>query len=160
MSVGLILPSVNIAPSTEAGHTFAMLLLQKGKNYYNDDLSASTFDSTEAVQSFEEWTDFYTKYSFVQTYDAFSRFRTGEYPIVIANYTFYNQLAAASPEIKVFGISVRFREPKEMTVRSPTPPIQQDQARSYSNKSKIRKMHGNLLNGSQIPKLKLNTALI
>lgn len=100
MSVGLILPSVNIAPSTEAGHTFAMLLLQKGKNYYNDDLSASTFDSTEAVQSFEEWTDFYTKYSFVQTYDAFSRFRTGEYPIVIANYTFYNQLAAASPEIK------------------------------------------------------------
>jgi len=100
MSVGLILPPANIAPSTEAGHTFAMLLLQKGKNYYNDDLSASTFDSIEAVQSFEEWTDFYTKYSFVQTYDAFSRFRTGEYPIVIANYTFYNQLTAASPEIK------------------------------------------------------------
>ncbi len=38
--------------------------------------------------------------SFRQTYDAFSRFRTGEYPIVIAEYTFYNQLTAASPEIK------------------------------------------------------------
>ena len=56
--------------------------------------------SIEAVQAFEKWTDFYTKYSFVQTYDAFSRFRTGEYPIVIANYTFFNQLAVASPEIK------------------------------------------------------------
>lgn len=100
MSVGLILPPANISPATEAGHTFAMLLLQKGVNYYNDDQTASTFDTIEAVQSFEEWTDFYTKYSFEQQYDAFSRFRTGEYPVVIANYTFYNQLAVASPEIK------------------------------------------------------------
>ncbi len=100
MNVGLILPPANISPATEAGHTFAMLLLQKGVNYYNDTLTKSTFDSIEAVQSFEEWTDFYTKYSFVQSYDAFSRFRTGEYPIVIANYTFFNQLSVASPEIK------------------------------------------------------------
>ena len=100
MSVGLILPPANISPATEAGHTFAMLLLQKGVNYYAPEQRASTFNSTEAVQSFEEWTDFYTKYSFEQQYDAFSRFRTGEYPIVIANYTFFNQLAVASPEIK------------------------------------------------------------
>ena len=100
MSVGLILPPQDISPATEAGHTYAMLLLQKGGSYYNDDLTESVLDSAEAVQSFEEWTDFYTKYSFVQTYDAFSRFRTGEYPIVMADYTFYNQLTAASPEIK------------------------------------------------------------
>ncbi len=99
MSVGLVLPSSNISPATEAGHTFAMLMLQRGMNYYNDSLSASSFDSLEAVQSFEEWTDFYTKYSFSQSYDAFSRFRTGEYPIVISNYTFFNQLSAAAPEI-------------------------------------------------------------
>ncbi|EWM52784.1 hypothetical protein RF007C_14295 [Ruminococcus flavefaciens 007c] len=100
MSVGLVLPPNDISPATESGHTFALLMLQKGMTYYNEDLSASVLDSTEAVQSFEEWTDFYTKYSFEQTYDAFSRFRTGEYPIVIANYTFFNQLTAASPEIK------------------------------------------------------------
>ncbi|MBQ9808989.1 MAG: extracellular solute-binding protein, partial [Ruminococcus sp.] len=100
MNVGLILPPTNISPATEAGHTFAMLLLQKGVNYYNDAQTRSNFDSIEAVQAFEQWTDFYTKYSFVQTYDAFSRFRTGEYPIVIANYTFFNQLSVASPEIK------------------------------------------------------------
>ena len=99
MSVGLVLPPNNISPATETGHTFAMLMLQKGINYYNEEQTASTFNSTEAVQSFEEWTDFYMKYSFEQTYDAFSRFRTGEYPIVIANYTFFNQLTAASPEI-------------------------------------------------------------
>ena len=100
MSAGLVLPPANISPATETGHTFAMLMLQKGMNYYTPDLSASAFSSVEAVQSFEEWTDFYTKYSFEQFYDAFSRFRTGEYPIVISNYTFFNQLTAAAPEIR------------------------------------------------------------
>ena len=100
MSAGLVLPPNNISPATETGHTFAMLMLQKGQNYYNEDLSASCFSTVDAVQSFEEWTDFYTKYSFEQSYDPFSRFRTGEYPIVISNYTFFNQLSAAAPEIK------------------------------------------------------------
>ncbi len=100
MSVGLVLPTANISPATEAGHTFAMLLLQRGKNYYNSELTESAFDSIEAVEAFEQWTDFYSKYSFSQFYDAFSRFRTGEYPIVISNYTFFNQLDTASPEIK------------------------------------------------------------
>lgn len=100
MSVGLVLPPNNISPATETGHTFAMLMLQKGMNYYTPDLTASSFDTIEAVQAFEEWTDFYRKYSFEQTYDGFSRFRTGEYPILIANYTFFNQLTAAAPEIK------------------------------------------------------------
>lgn len=99
MSAGLVLPPNNISPATETGHTFALLMLQKGLNYYNPELTASSFDKVEAVQSFEEWTDFYTKYCFEQTYDAFSRFRTGEYPIVIANYTFFNQLTVAAPEI-------------------------------------------------------------
>lgn len=100
MGVGLVLPPANISPATELGHTFSMLLLQKGVNYYNPEQTVSTLDSIEGVQAFEEWTDFYTKYGFEQTYDAFNRFRTGEYPIVIQNYTFYNQLSVASPEIK------------------------------------------------------------
>lgn len=100
MSVGLVLPPVNISPATEAGHTFAMLMLQRGMNYYNEEKTASVFNSVDAVQAFEQWTDFYSKYSFEQSYDAFSRFRTGEYPILISNYTFSNQLSAAAPEIK------------------------------------------------------------
>lgn len=99
MSVGLITPTVNVSASTEAGHTFATLMLQNGLSYYNDDQTASNFDDIEAVHAFEQWTDLYTKYGFEQTYDAFNRFRTGEYPIVIQNYTFFNQLTVASPEI-------------------------------------------------------------
>lgn len=100
MSVGLVLPPANISPATETGHTFALLMLQNGLNYYNAELTRSAFDKTPAVRAFEDWTDLYTKYSFVQSYDAFSRFRTGEYPMVVQNYTFANQLDAAAPEIK------------------------------------------------------------
>lgn len=99
MSVGLVLPQNNVSPATECGNTFAMLMLQKGLNYYNQQQTKSLFDEIGANDAFEQWTDFYTKYSFNQSYNAFSRFRTGEYPMVIANYSFYNQLSAASPEI-------------------------------------------------------------
>ncbi len=105
MQPGLILPTVttsgvSISPATEEGHTFALLMLQTGQGYYNDDQSATTFDSQEAVEAFDTWTKFYTTYGFDQTYDAFTRFRTGEAPIVIQDYcTFYNQLNTAAPEI-------------------------------------------------------------
>ncbi|MDE5834277.1 MAG: extracellular solute-binding protein, partial [Ruminococcus sp.] len=100
MSVGLVLPSTDVSPSTETGHTFSMLMLQKGLNYYTPEKDRSTFDGVKAVEAFEQWTDFYTKYSFEQSYDAFSRFRTGEYPLVIADYSFFNQLTEVAPEIK------------------------------------------------------------
>lgn len=105
MQPGLILPTnVNgnaVAPSTEVGHTFAMLMLQSGQNYYNEEQTATNFGTVAAVDAFDMWTKFYTTYNFDQTYDAFSRFRTGEAPIVIQNYcTFYNQLNVAAPEIK------------------------------------------------------------
>ena len=89
-----------ISAATESGLTFATLLLQQGQNYYNDAQTETTFNTNEAIDAFEMWTDFYTKYDFDQTYDAFSRFRTGEYPIVMSDYcTFFNQLAVAAPEI-------------------------------------------------------------
>lgn len=100
LGVGLILPSTNVAAATEAGHTFATLVLQSGLNYYNEEQTQTQFDSVDAIQCFEKWTDFYSEYKFTQTYDAYSYFRTGQYPIVIANYSFYNQLAVAAPEIK------------------------------------------------------------
>ncbi|MBP1561999.1 MAG: extracellular solute-binding protein [Oscillospiraceae bacterium] len=105
MQPGLILPGVvngvSISPATESGHTFALLMLQSGTNYYNEEQTATTFDSQTAVDAFAKWTDFYNIYKFDQTYDAFTRFRTGEAPIVIQNYcTFYNQLNVAAPEIK------------------------------------------------------------
>ncbi|WP_418621945.1 extracellular solute-binding protein [Ruminococcus sp.] len=107
LEVGLILPVITstggttqVSAITEPGNTFAMLLLQQGLNYYNDEQTKTTFDTQEAVNAFDTWTKFYTTYSFQQTYDAFTRFRTGDMPVVIQNYTFYNQLSVAAPEIK------------------------------------------------------------
>ena len=101
MEVGLILPVGSvISPVTEAGNTFASMLLQKGVNYYSDNLDKTNFDTQEAIDSFDAWTKFYTTYSFEQTYDAFTRFRQGDMPVLIQNYTFFNQLTVAAPEIK------------------------------------------------------------
>ncbi|MCM1328181.1 MAG: extracellular solute-binding protein [Ruminococcus sp.] len=110
MQPGLILPGVaaatngagvSVSPATEAGHTFALLMLQSGNSYYNDEQTATKFDTQAAVDAFATWTDFYNIYKFDQTYDPFTRFRTGEAPIVIQSYcSFYNQLNVAAPEIK------------------------------------------------------------
>ena len=107
LEVGLILPvmtstggTTQVSAITEPGNTFAMLLLQQGLNYYNEEQTKTTFDTQEAVNAIDTWKKFYTTYSFQQTYDAFTRFRTGDMPVVIQNYTFYNQLSVAAPEIK------------------------------------------------------------
>lgn len=106
MEVGLILPlpvvtggQTYISPVTEAGNTFATMLLQKGLNYYDEAQTKTTFDKQEAIDAFDTWTKFYTTYSFDQQYDAFTRFRTGDMPILIQSYSFFNQLSVAAPEI-------------------------------------------------------------
>ena len=79
---------------------YATFMVQNGMDYYNESKTATTFSDITAVECFETWTEFYTLYSFEQTFDQFSRFRTGEYPIIITGYTFYNQVYTAAPEIR------------------------------------------------------------
>ncbi len=101
LEVGLILPSNISSQVFDAGNTFVLLMLQTGQSLYNESFTATTFETEAAVEAFTKWTKFYTVYDFDQTYDAFTRFRTGEMPILIQNYaTFYNQLNVAAPEIK------------------------------------------------------------
>lgn len=106
LDVGLILPSNISSQVFDAGNTFVLLMQQTGQDFYNYDTVSgqyisTTFDTEAAVEAFTKWTKFYTVYDFDQTYDAFTRFRTGEMPIVIQNYaTFYNQLNVAAPEVK------------------------------------------------------------
>ena len=105
LEVGLILPSNISSQVFDAGNTFVLLMLQTGQDFYKFDEASgqyisTTFDTEAAVNAFTQWTDFYTIYDFDQTYDAFTRFRTGEMPILLQNYTFYNQLNVAAPEIK------------------------------------------------------------
>lgn len=79
---------------------FGTFIVQRGLNYYNETKTATIFDNPMAVDAFETWTKFFTTYGFQQSFDAFSRFRTGEYPVIITGYTFYNQLYMAAPEIR------------------------------------------------------------
>lgn len=101
LDVGLVTPAAVTTSSVfDPGDTFVMLMLQRGQNIYTDDLTKTTYDNEASLEAFEMWTDFYNVYALDQTYDAFSRFRTGEMPILIQNYTFYNQLSVSAPEIK------------------------------------------------------------
>ncbi len=79
--------------------SFATLLYQNGGSYFNEDLTEVAFDSEVAVNALVQHAEFYTKYGFPVTYDFANRFRTGEMPIGLADYTTYNSLKYTAPEI-------------------------------------------------------------
>lgn len=78
---------------------FASLLFQNGIDLYRNDGANTNLDTTEAQLIFKEWTEYYTKYSFDQTVSVVTRFRTGEIPVMVVDYTYINSIAAAAPEI-------------------------------------------------------------
>lgn len=80
--------------------TFAMLLYQNGGQFYRDNDTRSALDSDISMEAFKKWTQFYTSYKFPLQADFPNRFRTGEMPIGIADYTTYNMLTVMAPEIK------------------------------------------------------------
>lgn len=84
----------------EAPVMFETLILQHGGTFYKKDMGATAFDSTEVLNAFKMWTGFYSEYSLSLVYDIFSYFRSGVMPLVIADYTQYNQFAVAAPEIR------------------------------------------------------------
>lgn len=79
---------------------FKNLLYQHGGTYYKDGWKTTGFDEREALDALTQWTELYTKYSLPTDFDFYSRFRTGEMPIGVAEYTFQNQLSVAAPEIQ------------------------------------------------------------
>lgn len=79
---------------------YGTFMVQRGLGFYNESKTKTIFDTQPAVEAFEMWCKFYSTYSFEQTFDQFTRFRTGEYPVILTGYTFYNQLYMAAPEIR------------------------------------------------------------
>jgi len=86
----------NLVPNA----TFAMLLFQNDGQFYTDDHKRSALDSETSIEVFRRWTQFYTNYKFPVQVDFPNRFRVGEIPIGIADYTTYNLLTVMAPEIK------------------------------------------------------------
>lgn len=103
MQVGL--PYTQIAEMTQVNlgvgalSIYPTLLIQNGGRLYNDNHSQVELLSEISIDTFTQWTDFYTKYGLPKTYDFFNRFRLGLMPMAIQNYTLYANLTAAAPEI-------------------------------------------------------------
>jgi ABC-type glycerol-3-phosphate transport system substrate-binding protein len=85
-----------MAPTEQA---FASLLFQNGGNYYTDDGRASALDSDIAISTFRFFCELYTDYKLDQFISVEERFRTGESPLMISDYTSYNNFAVSAPEI-------------------------------------------------------------
>ena len=99
LEVGI--PEIDSAnPGVSLGiSTFNSFLFQNGGTYYNSKLSKTLFDQNVEYNAFKQWVDLYSKYGLDRSFDFFNRFRSGEMPMAIMNFTSYNQLTAAAPEI-------------------------------------------------------------
>src|SRR5699024_7533083 len=57
-------------------------------------------DSEEGIQAFREFTEYYSDYTLDRETNIEQRFRTGESPIIISDYTTYNNLMVSAPDIR------------------------------------------------------------
>ncbi len=79
---------------------FPSLVMQRGLSLYTEDGKRTTLSTPEIIQTFTDWTNFYTKLKIPVSMDFYNRFRTGSCPIGISTYTMYNTLKATAPEIE------------------------------------------------------------
>ena len=73
---------------------------QYGGALYDDENRVSRLSESAAIDSMELYSMLYTQYKLPVVFDFANRFRTGEIPIALADYTQYNTLAMLAPEIK------------------------------------------------------------
>lgn len=81
-------------------NSYGSMLYQYGGTFYNKDNTASAFNTAEAIAAFELMTSLYTDYGIPKAYDFANRFRSGQMPLAIADFTSYNQLSIFAPEIE------------------------------------------------------------
>lgn len=79
--------------------SYLYLLRQKGLDVYADGGKVCILDDIGAIEVFDMFTNFFVSYGFPLSYNFVNRFRTGEIPIGIANYSTYNSLTISAPEI-------------------------------------------------------------
>ena len=75
------------------------MLYQNGYELYNDDNTATNLDQTELMMVFKNWTEYYTNQGLEYSVNLTTRFRTGEIPLMVGDYTYINTLSISAPEI-------------------------------------------------------------
>lgn len=76
------------------------LLYQNGGQLYNENNTRTLLDTERSVAAFEFFTRLYTHYSLPVQYDFVNRFRTGEMPIGVQDFSIFNTLSVFAPEIR------------------------------------------------------------
>lgn len=77
----------------------SMFLFQQGNDVYSADGTSVALDTEGALEAFKQYTQLYTNYGMPYSFNTATRFRSGESPIVIADYGLYNTLMVSAPEI-------------------------------------------------------------
>lgn len=96
LSVGIPYPDYTL-PNLSVYYT---LIYQNGGTIYNDRATATVIDSENGVSAFKFYTSLYNDYGLPTVFDFVSRFRSGEMPIGVIDYTTYNTLMVSAPEIR------------------------------------------------------------
>lgn len=79
---------------------YAMLLYQCGGELYKNDGKQANITSDESLKAFEIWTKLFLDYELPLSYNFVNRFRTGDMPIGITDFSTFNSLEVSAPEIK------------------------------------------------------------
>ncbi|GIN69898.1 ABC transporter substrate-binding protein [Bacillus sp. J14TS2] len=82
-----------------AVNEFAPFLFQHNGDLYDEEGMKSKLDSPEALKAMEMWTELFTNYKIEKQADFYNRFRSGEMPIGVADYSTYILLSTAAPEL-------------------------------------------------------------
>ena len=87
-----------------------IMLYQRGEQLYKaarpEDTDGTTegmeinLDSNTSLETFKDLCEMYTMYGFPYSYNFVNRFRTGEMPVGVAQYTVYSQLTIFAPELR------------------------------------------------------------
>lgn len=76
------------------------MIVQNGGNLYSDNGDEVLLLEKKAMDAFIEYTTFFSDFGFEKSANFANRFRSGEMPLGITNFTLYNTLAVFAPEIR------------------------------------------------------------
>lgn len=102
-NMSVAIPSTERKVGTTAApdlSTLFALLYQNGGTLYEDTGKYTAIDEESGVAAFETFTKLFTHYKLPTTYDFVNRFRSGEMPIGIQDYSTFNTLVVFAPEIR------------------------------------------------------------
>lgn len=99
-AIGDVSQTLGSVSSSGGVLNFLTFLYQRGEELFIEDGVATNLDHEIAIEAFTRWTELHELYKLPLDYDPANRFRMGEMPLVITDYTFYNRLQVFAPELR------------------------------------------------------------